>query len=202
MTAAEQQTLTFKVGPPAPVQVCQLQDEFEGVLELYCNENPVRVLEIGTAAGGTLYHFLRNAAKGATVVSVDWTDSEASYKMPSQETLEEWTPVGVHCVLIDGDSHSEETQAEIAAFGPFDWVFIDGAHTYQDCLSDWTDYRPMVAAGGLVFFHDIALHRDYGDGTQAGVWRVWREIQASGLWTREFRAHPLLNEYGIGCVRL
>ncbi len=209
--ATNQPTITYEtpdwsvsvlVGPPAPVQVCQLEAEFGAVLDLYRDEQPKRVLEIGTAAGGTLFHFLQNASEGAWVVSVDWNDSEASYKVPDQDTLERWTPPGVRCVMVDGDSHSEQTQAEIREFGPFDWVFIDGAHTLNDCLQDWEDYREMTVSGGLVLFHDIALRRDYGDGEQAAVWRVWRDIQASGLWTREFRAHPYLPEYGIGCVRL
>ena len=86
--------------------------------------------------------------------------------------------------------------------GPFDWLFIDGCHVYEEAKQDWEDYGPLVNRGGLVLFHDIALVRRYEDGREAGVERLWRELQAEGCWTREFRAAPGLDAYGIGAVRV
>ena len=51
-------------------------------------------------------------------------------------------------------------------------------------------------------FPDIALRRRYEDGGEAGVWRLWRELQAEGFWTAELRAKPLVNAYGIGVLSL
>ena len=190
---------SYILGPDAPVEVCQLEAEFGRVLELYRATKPERVLEIGTASGGTLYHWLREAADAAVVVTVDL--AEPHY--PSSEHLyDEWTPLGVTTVQIRGSSHDPETVEACRVHGPYGWLFVDGAHTYEDAKMDWDDYTPLCSSGAYVFLHDIALRRNYGDGTEAGVWRLWRELQAGGYWTAELRAQPFVNAYGIGCLRL
>ncbi len=186
------------IGPPAPVQICQLEAELGPVLDLYRSVKPSHVLEIGTASGGSLYHWLINAPQGAAVVTVDLPEPEYPLE-PSQ--CHEWAPEGVELVMIRGDSHAQETLAEVSLHGPFEWIFIDGSHRYEDAVADVRDYSSLAAPGALLLLHDISLERTYEDGTEAGVGRLWREIQASGLWTREYRAHPDLREYGIGaCV--
>ncbi len=189
----------YALGPPAPVEVCQLEAEFARVLELYRVKKPSRVLEIGTASGGTLFHWLQDATAGATVVTVDL--AEPHYES-SEHLYEDWTPAGVTCVQVRGSSHDPETLEACRALGPFEWLFIDGAHTYEDAKMDWDDYRALCVSGAQVLFHDIGLHRVYEDGTEAGVWRLWRELQALGFWTVELRAQPLVNVYGIGILVL
>lgn len=189
----------FPLGPPAPVEICQLEAEYARVLDLYRTKKPERVLEIGTAEGGTLYHWLTNAADGATIVTVDL--AEPHYES-SEHLYPEWTPEGVQVVQVRGSSHDPEILEECKTFGPFNWLFIDGAHTYEDAKMDWDDYRTLCAPGAYVFFHDIALRRKYEDGGEAGVWKLWRELQAQGYWTAELRATPLVDAYGIGCLCL
>ena len=189
----------FALGPPSPVEVCQLELEFARVLDLYRVKKPARVLEIGTASGGTLYHWLTNAQPGTGVITVDL--AEPHYES-SEHLYDEWTPPGVWCVQVRGSSHDPETVEACKAHGPFNWLFIDGAHTYEDAVMDWTDYRALCSPGAYVFFHDIALRRKYEDGSEAGVWQLWRELQADGYWTAELRAQPLVNAYGIGALCL
>lgn len=189
----------FALGPPAPVELCQLEMEFAPVLAAYRETKPSRVLEIGTAEGGTLYHWLQDAQPGATIVTVDLEDPD----YPSSEHLyEEWTPAGVTVVQVRGSSHDPETVEACREHGPFQWLFIDGAHTYPDARMDWDDYTGLCAPGAVVLLHDISLVRKYEDGEEAGVWRLWREVQAEGYWTREFRARPFVAAYGIGLVKL
>jgi len=59
-----------------PVPVLQNQSELAELIALYRDRKPKRTLEVGTYHGGTLYHWLRHAPRGATVVSVD------SYTVP------------------------------------------------------------------------------------------------------------------------
>lgn len=181
-----------------PVTVCQLQPELDLALDMYRQHNPKRVLEIGTASGGSLYHWLQNSTPGTRIVTVD-------LPIPDYESSEhlypDWTPEGVTVTQIRGNSHHADTIDACRLFGPYDLVFIDGAHPYPDARQDYDNYAPMCVPGGLVMLHDIALRRDYGDGVTAGVWQLWRELQAEGLWTRELRADPRLTEYGIGIVR-
>ena len=40
----------------------------------------------------------------------------------------------------------------------FDWVFIDGNHSYDACLEDLRLWAPKVQADGLICGHDFAVH--------------------------------------------
>ena len=190
------------VGPPTPVQICQLEAEFLPVLELYRDKHPASVLEIGTASGGTLYHWLTAGAEDAppqVVVSVDLPDPD--YDLDRDACLA-WAPAGVTCVLVEGNSHDHATIEQVREHAPYDWLFVDGCHVYDDARADFDTYRPMVCSGGIVLLHDIALRRRYEDGRSAGVWRLWQELRQAGYWTREFRADPSLAAYGIGALRV
>lgn len=189
------------IGPETPVRISQLTFEFEAALELYRIRKPKRVLEIGTFWGGTLYHWLKNAAAGATVVTVD--SYEAWDVTDNRHLFRRWCPVGVTCVPIVGDSTDPATVAEISRHGPFDWVFIDALHTYRNARADWDNYRAQTSPGACVLLHDIVLRRDYPEtGETAGVWQLWAEIQSSGQVTQELLCDPAQTEYGIGIVYL
>jgi predicted O-methyltransferase YrrM len=49
-------------------------------------------------------------------------------------------------------------------FRHIDFLFIDGDHSYEGCMKDWTLCRPFLVSGSLVVFHDI--------GWATGVQRV------------------------------
>lgn len=182
------------IGPETPVKISQIAEEFEEALKLYRQRKPQRVLEIGTEDGGTLYHWLQNAKPGTKVISVDIEDHEVPWM--------EWNPDDVDCELIIADSHSEATVKKVASEGPFDWVFIDGSHIYEEVAEDWLTYRDLCTPQAIVLLHDIALKRSYPEtGQVAGVRKLWREIQAQGFVTREIRCAPI-QEYGIGVVYL
>lgn len=184
------------IGPPTPVEIGQMEWEFEHALELYRLKAPAKVLEIGTWAGGTLYHWLRNAEPGALVVTVD-------SKQPDTSPFDEWCPPDVNWLQVVGNSHSSEVIGECEIHGPYDWLFIDGCHVYEDAQADWENYKALCAPGAVVLFHDISLRREYPEqGKEAGVWRLWREIQAEGFMTQELRVVPELTEYGIGVCHL
>ncbi len=194
--------MTITIGPPTPVNINQLAEEFDEALELYREVKPQRVLEVGTAAGGSLYHWIKNATTDAVIVSVDIDMSQISYEIVDEWARGEFGLPDVMTLLVQGDTRTPWTQAEIEEKAPYDWLFIDGCHEYEYARNDWEAFRPMCNPGAYVLFHDIALQREYGDGRTAGVHRLWRELQAEGFWTRELRADPTLTSYGIGVLRL
>lgn len=194
---------TLVAAPPeplsTPVELCQLHDEFQACLRLFRDAAPSKILEIGTASGGTLYHWLKNLrVSAATVVSVDFV--EPDYPLDRGQVAT-WAPPGVQLVLMEGDSHDPKVVGDVRSHGPYDWVFIDGNHRYQHAKADLDNYWPMVAPAGYLCLHDIRLDRRYDDGAQAGVSRLWDEIRAAGHWTLELRGDEADEAYGIGIVR-
>ena len=49
----------------------------------------------------------------------------------------------------------KEAAAEFAKSGAkFDFVFIDGDHSYDGLRTDWESWTPLIALGGIVALHD------------------------------------------------
>lgn len=188
----------FEIGPPSPVQIAQIRWEFDCLLSLYRARKPKTVLEIGTFCGGSLYHLLQNSTPGTIVVTVDSLVDAPD----NRELFDGWCPEDTKCFPIIGDSGAAPTIDEVEAYGPYDFTFIDGLHTYAVAMADWFTYRKMAAPGAVVAFHDIRLRRDYEDGESAGVWRLWREIQEAGYVTQEIVCATGQTEYGIGLIYL
>lgn len=184
-------------GPATPVEIFQWQDEFEKLLDLYREMAPKSVLEIGTYHGGTLYHWLRNASADTKIVSVD----SYAVGVDNRELCREWArEYDVALELISGDSRRKKTIEEVESHGPFDWIFIDAGHYYDEVRDDWENYRPMCSQGGIVAFHDILPPTRTWPDIQV-AW-LWKEIKAFGWTTEEFIADPNAEWGGIGVVRL
>ncbi len=165
--------------PPTPVPIFQHQYEWDRLLEVYRLKAPQRVIEIGTHAGGTLYHLLQNAVPGAVVVSVD--SYTAHYD--NRHLYADWTPLGVTLHAIQGDSRAASTIAAVKAHGPYDFVFIDAGHYEAEVADDWRNYSGLAAPGAIVAFHDIITHDSW---PSIEVEKVWRRIQRRGYVTQEF----------------
>lgn len=175
-------------GPPAPVKIIQHEAEFGPLLDLYRERRPARVLEVGTYAGGTLYHWLTNATPGALVVSVDlYADVDNSH------LYDGWTPAGVAWQKIRGDSRDAWTVERARVLGPYDWVFLDAGHKEAEVRADWANYSPMVNPGGVVALHDVALAIE----GRVEVHLLWADLKA------QHRTHEIVDGgAGIGVVFL
>nr|WP_243633298.1 class I SAM-dependent methyltransferase [Paenibacillus xerothermodurans] len=58
--------------------------------------------------------------------------------------------------------------------GSISLLHIDGYHTYEASLHDYTAWYPKVAHNGIVLFHDIAVReKDFG------VYRLWAELSSA-----------------------
>lgn len=163
---------------PTPVPIFQHEFEWAALLELYVARKPMRVIEIGTHAGGTLYHLLRLAQPGAVVVSVDCYTAH----FDNRALYADWTPDEVELQVIAGDSRAPKTLERARAFAPYDWIFIDAGHYEAEVQADWDNYRPMAAPGAIVALHDIITHASW---PSIEVERVWRRIQRAGYITQE-----------------
>lgn len=185
-------------GPPGPAPVFQWEAEFLGLLNIYRERKPLRVLEVGTYHGGTLYHWLQNAQPGAVVVSVD----SYAVGVDNRHLYDEWLPagLGVRVVALEGDSRDPDVIAAARAFGPYNFVFVDAGHYYAEVAADWRNYRPLVATGGVIAFHDILPPS--ANHPEIEVARLWQEVKDEGYETIELVADRYADWGGIGVVYL
>ena len=124
---------------------------------------PEFVLEIGTGqcqSSRTILSALNENKKGR-LISVDVGNRTG--RIP--ETL---LP---YFTQITGDSHLDETLNKVKEISPvYDFLFIDGDHTYAGVKKDFEMYVPLVKERGLILMHDIT-------NKDAGVKDFWKEIK-------------------------
>lgn len=56
-------------------------------------------------------------------------------------------------------------------YGKLDLLLIDGDHSYEGVLEDYSTYSPLVRQGGVIALHDIAPK-----GPEQGVPKAWKTI--------------------------
>lgn len=178
-----------------PVPISQYADEFLLLLDLYkkhiksSEEERYYVLEVGTHHGGSLYHWIANAPKGAVILSIDNQHiNDHLYSSWAQE-------YEVHVDKLHGDSRSQPILEAARNYSPFDWIFIDGDHSYEGVRADWENYKTMIAEGGVIAFHDITQH------PFREVDLLWKEIK-KGYRTMEIVSAAVREPHraGIGVV--
>lgn len=181
------------------VEIAQNPYELNELLEIFKRIQPMRILEIGTYMGGTLYCWANNAPENADVISIDLE----SY-FHGQDWFEVWqsvVPDNVNYYCIMGDSHAEDTLNKVKAItDELDFLFIDGDHTYDGAKNDFEMYGPLVRKGGVIAFHDLQTP-DNGKQEHIQVGRLFKEIQRAGYRTRELHGkYPNPWGGGIGVV--
>ena len=203
-------SVTFSLRPiQRPAEIVQL-------LRIIAALQPRRIVEVGSAAGGTLFLFARAAASDAILVGVDLPPQ------PEGGGLSDWRaalyaealgapPQRVR--MVRGDSHAPATVARVreALDGQAaDFLFIDGDHSYAGVRRDYELFSPLVRTGGLIAFHDIvpdSYHR-YGIRTEVdtgGVPLFWAELKAlhqDNCRVSEIVEDPAQDGLGIGVMAI
>jgi cephalosporin hydroxylase len=155
----------------------QVKSEITELFRIVQESNPKKIIEIGSARGGTLFLFAQ-VANPERIISIDLPSGSFGggypfWKIPLFKSLGK-----KHVIkLIRADSHSEETIGKIRTLlkgSQVDILFIDGDHTYQGVKQDFQMYSPLVRKGGIVVFHDIVAH-DPTSGCE--VDKFWNEIK-------------------------
>ena len=182
------------------IQPWQYEIEFIKLLEFYSNLNPQKVMEIGTANGGTLFAHCKLAKDNATIISVDLPGGKFGGGYPEWKTpiYMEFAKSGQNLHLIRGNSHAEDTVKKVKDIlrgELLDYLFIDGDHTYDGVKKDFDTYFPFVKSGGGIIFHDIAMHTQ----SLCEVDKFWDDIK-SGYKHHEFIKDVDSGKYGIGVI--
>jgi cephalosporin hydroxylase len=173
----------------------QSRPELIALLKVLKQARPSRVLEIGTANGGTLFPFTRIAATDALLVSVDLPGGPGGGGYPADRIpLYQAFPLpGQRLELIRDDSHDPSVLkrvAELVGDQGLEFLFIDGDHSYEGVRRDYEMYGPLVKPNGLIAFHDIEFCPD--------VQRFWDEVKV-GKQTQELLEGDK-QRYGIGLI--
>jgi predicted O-methyltransferase YrrM len=180
----------------------QVRSEIRGAMEAIEKRKPRRVLEIGTAHGGTFFLLSRAAHPDATLISVDlpggkWGGGYSAWKtgifrrmlLPGQSA---------HFIRANSqDPSSKELVKAMLGKALLDVLFIDGDHSYEGVSHDFLLYRDLVRRGGLIVFHDVAIH---APEKQCEVARLWAELKQRYPAT-EIIEHPDQGWAGIGILR-
>lgn len=180
-----------------PVKLLQDPGELAALIDRARELKPCRILEVGSLYGGTLWHWM-DQFTGATIVSVDMIP--VSNQHPREDVLEARTLWGAwaaqqYCRLhyYVGPSDHPDIVKMARLHAPYDVIFIDGGHKYEEVSTDFVNYWPMLRLGGLMAFHDVT---GGGDPSLRHVVRWWNEFKASG----EHRTEEISAKFGIGLV--
>ena len=109
---------------------------------------PVSAVEIGTAQGGAamIICAAMDATGSGRLVCID----------PAPQVAPDHLATLSHRVsLISAASPEAVAQAHELLESPFDFVFVDGDHTYRGVLRDIEAVGPFLRAGSYVLFHDV-----------------------------------------------
>lgn len=153
----------------------EIEELYKTVIEL----SPTRVLEIGTARGGTLYLWTQAATADATIISIDLPEGEfgGAYSICRIPFYEAFSQPEQTLHLIRGDSHEARTIEKVGILfdnHPIDFAFIDGDHSYEGVKADFLNYGPLIRKGGIIGFHDILPRPDL---PEIQVDRFWKEVK-------------------------
>lgn len=103
------------------------------------------ILELGTNRGDATYWFLKAADKNeGDVVTVDKTDY---YKGKSPDNLKR--------VICESREFFKSLSNET-----FDFIYVDGDHSYLGAISDMLNAECHIAPGGSIAIHDVNYDAD------------------------------------------
>jgi predicted O-methyltransferase YrrM len=136
----------FDVLRTAPVSM--LPSERLLLYTMVFGTRPRRYLEIGTLYGGS-------AAIVCAALDAMGLPTRMALVDPSPRIEPAlWARLEKRAVLVQGFSPAVLSEAEQAAGGKFDFVLIDGDHSYDGTLRDLDGVLPHCAVGAYLLCHD------------------------------------------------
>lgn len=132
--------------------------------------DPERIVEIGTAEGGSLWTWCHGINYIKQIIGIDinfWHRRLEFYKL--------FSPKNVDLTLMKESSQQQSTvnrAVDELNGSSADFIFIDGDHTYDGVKRDFELWSGIVRTGGYIAFHDI--HANHGN---VGVGKLWNELQ-------------------------
>ena len=143
-------------------------------------------LEIGFNSG-ILNTILNKSFKFEQIVAIDTFTSEIS----STDLLANLKRKNL--VLVCGSSNKKENLQTIKKFQPYDLIFVDGSHEYNDVKKDLNNYCKMLSDDGILVAHDIHSLEF------PGVDKAWSEFKRQNNFSyKEFVNRKYFYVCGVG----
>ena len=143
-------------------------------------------LEIGFNSG-ILNTILNKFFKFEQIVAIDTFTSEIS----STDLLANLKRKNL--VLVCGSSNKKENLQTIKKFQPYDLIFVDGSHEYNDVKKDLNNYCKMLSDDGILVAHDIHSLEF------PGVNKAWSEFKRQNNFRyKEFVNRKYFYVCGVG----
>ena len=143
-------------------------------------------LEIGFNSG-ILNTILNKFFKFEQIVVIDTFTSEIS----STDLLANLKRKNL--VLVCGSSNKKENLQTIKKFQPYDLIFVDGSHEYNDVKKDLNNYSKMLSDDGILVAHDIHSLEF------PGINKAWNEFKRQNNFSyKEFVNRKYFYVCGVG----
>jgi predicted O-methyltransferase YrrM len=183
--------------------ILQLEREIVPFLEYAASHRPRIVGEIGMKHGGNTFLFMRGFPDATRVIGLDLVLRNAAkvkFFARGRQQVE----------VVEGSSYAPVTVEKVRRLlgsEQFDFLFIDGDHSYQGVAEDLISYYDLVRPGGLIAFHDIVPDQTLQTGNRSqsggsyggGVYVLWQRIR-DHFPHREFVESWQQRGYGIGAI--
>ena len=133
-----------------------------------------RLAEIGVWEGGSTRRIRELMAPGATLFAVDpYAPGRLGVSYQRLIAHGEVSRIKNGSVIWLRETGAEAARRQEVTAAPFDFVFLDGDHTYDGLRRDWEGWAPLVAARGVIALHDSVLPKGHVD---AGSVRYSSEV--------------------------
>lgn len=185
------------IGLYRTIRPFQVHSEIAALFQTVRDLKPRVIGEIGSDMGGTLFLWSRILPPDGMILSVDLP---RLYRKSLNRFFTGFFEPSQTVAFVREDSHSPGCIARVRALlagRPFDFLFIDGDHSYEGVKKDFFLFQPLVRPGGIIAFHDIAKHNLPED--VCGVDKFWAEIKGA-YPHREIIADINQNGAGIGIL--
>jgi len=120
-------------------------------------------LEIGICRGENIVYFLENCDKLEKIHCIDPYLPYMDWVGPiTQEDMDSYHEIAIKNFSPNGDKivvHKDTSDNCVDKFedGQFDYIFIDGDHSFDGVMKDLKNYYSKVKSGGIFSGHDINL---------------------------------------------
>ncbi len=98
------------------------------------------------------------------------------------------------CELFHGNKQVEilrggsDTMHPRVPDGSLGWVYVDGLHTFDGCLSDMILYRPKIVSGGIMMCHDYNQGPTIKNGVAGAVREYLRRYPSDSIAGRSLES--------------